>query len=150
MEIFIIFLRPLFIYCPREIIYMYLIIITSIVCIICTYIYTYPYLNNIYKMECVRCVRTCEACGRSTRVRLVGRPKNIVSDPACIYFAPRRVVRPNSISRVVYLRSVLLSVFNNCLDVSNGYRGFCCVGVCGQHRRAAQYRYRKCLKGFDN
>ena len=37
-----------FIYCPREIIYMYLIIITSIVCIICTYIYTYPYLNNIY------------------------------------------------------------------------------------------------------
>ena len=50
-------------------------------------------------MECVRCVRTCEACGRSTRVRLVGRPKNIVSDPACIYFAPRRVVRPNSISR---------------------------------------------------
>ena len=48
-------------------------------------------------MECVRSVRTCEACGRLTRVRLVGRPKNIVSDPACIYFAPRRVVRPNSI-----------------------------------------------------
>ena len=51
------------------------------------------------KIECVRSDRTCEACGRSTRVRLVGRPKNIVSDPACIYFAPRRVVRPNSISR---------------------------------------------------
>ena len=27
--------------------------------------------------------------------------KNIVSDPACIYFAPRRVVRPNSTSRAV-------------------------------------------------
>ena len=53
------------------------------------------------KIECVRSDRTCEACGRSTRVRLVGRPKNIVSDPACIYFAPRRVVRPNSTSRAV-------------------------------------------------
>ena len=33
-----------------------------------------PSCEGIYtKMECVRCVRTCEACGRSTRVRLVGR-----------------------------------------------------------------------------
>ena len=55
---------------------------------------------DIYiKIECVRSVRTCEARGRSTRVRLVGRPKNIVSAPACIYFAPRKVVRPNSIPR---------------------------------------------------
>ena len=65
-------------------------------------------------IESVICGRRCEAYGRLPRVSMVGHyfrilnasfpklrvfVKNIVSAPACIYFAPRRVVRPNSIPR---------------------------------------------------
>ena len=50
--------------------------------------------------------------------------KNIVSDPASIYFAPRRVVRPNAISQAAFDAGAANITIKQTSDIVRGSKYF--------------------------